>query len=54
VGDIRLLVSNDLAENTRHLTVDVGKFLFFFRHLKADADLWNGIRVGRGFPKVAD
>lgn len=52
--DLRLLVSKDLARNTRELQLDVGKFLYFFRHLRAYAVLSNGAKVGRGFPRLAD
>jgi len=52
--DIQLLVSEDLARYARDLQVDVRKFLFFFRYLRADAVLWNGLCIGRGGPRVSD
>ena len=47
-GDIQLLVSEELARYTKHLQVDVKKFLFLFPYLRANAELLNGLRLGRG------
>ena len=47
-GEVRLLVSRDLALQARRLKVEVRKFLFFFPYLRADAELQNGVVIGRG------
>ena len=40
------MVSPDLARYSRQLTVDLNQFLFF-RHLKAVAELSNGLVLGK-------
>ena len=40
------MVSPDLAKHSRHLLVDLKEF-WFFRHLKAEAELANGLVLGR-------
>ena len=52
--DVLLLVSKDLIRYSRRIRVDVKKFLFFFPYLRADAELQNGVVIGRGFPRVAE
>lgn len=47
-------MSKDLAQHARNLQVDLGKFLFFFPQLKANAELVNGAHLGRGLPRAAD
>ena len=49
-----MLVSKDLAQHARNLQVGLGRFLFFFPQLKANAVLVNGAHLGRGLPQVAD
>jgi hypothetical protein len=44
---IELLVSAELATNTRHLSIDLRRFLVF-RNLKAAAQLHNGLELGHG------
>ena len=44
---IELLVSQELASNTRHLSIDL-KRLLVFRNLKAVAQLHNGLELGHG------
>jgi hypothetical protein len=41
-----LLVSPDLAKHSRHLSIDLKRFLFF-RNLKAVAELSNGLVLGQ-------
>jgi hypothetical protein len=43
---LELMVSPDLARHSRQLTVDLTQFLFF-RHLKAVAELSNGLVLGK-------
>ena len=43
---VELLVSPDLAKNSRQLSVELKEF-WFFRHLKAEAELSNGLVLGR-------
>ena len=54
VEDISLLVSKELAQYTRHLRLDLRRFLFFSRYLRADAELWDGAHVAKGFPQTGD
>ena len=49
-----MLVSKDLVQHARNLRVGLGRFLFFFPQLKANAELVNGAHLGRGLPQVAD
>ncbi len=52
--DISLLVSKELSQYTRHLRLDLRRFLFFSRYLRADAELWDGAHVAKGFPQTGD
>ena len=52
--DVLLLVSKDLTRYARRIRVEVRKFLFFFPYLRADAELQNGVVIGRGFPRMAE
>jgi len=52
-GDVRLLVSRDLMRYARRIRVEVRRFLFFFPYLRADAELQNGVIIGRGSPRMA-
>jgi hypothetical protein len=47
-------VSKGLLPYTRRLRVDVRKFLRLFPYLRADAELLNGVIIGRGFPRAAE
>ena len=47
-GDVEILISKELVRNATDVQVDVGRFLFFFRNLRAEAELYNGLRLGRG------
>ena len=49
-----MLISRDLAQQAVRLQVDIRRFLFLFRYLRADADLRNGLRIGRGFPRTSE
>lgn len=51
-GDTKILVPEDLAEYAKVLRVDVRTFLFLFRHIRAEIELYNGLRIGRGFPQL--
>ena len=53
-GDVRLLVSKGLIRYARSIRLEVRKFLFFFPYLRADAELQNGMIIGRGFPRMAE
>ena len=46
---VELLVSPDLAQHSRHLTINLRRFLFF-RNLKAVAQLTNGLVLGERAP----
>ncbi len=43
---VELLVSPNLAKHSRQLSVELKEF-WFFRHLKAEAELTNGLVLGR-------
>ncbi len=43
---VELLVAPDLAKYSRELRVDLKQF-WFLRHLKAEAELTNGLVLGR-------
>ena len=47
-GDIQILISKELAQKATEVQVDVGTFLFFFRNLRAEVELNDGLRLGRG------
>ena len=52
-GDIRVLVSKDLADYASQVHIDTGTMLWFFHFLKADADLPDGLRISRGLPRAS-
>ena len=54
LGNISLLVSKELAHYARHLQLDLKRFLFFSRYLRADAELWDGAHIAKGFPQTGD
>lgn len=47
-GDIQLLISRELAQKATNVRVDVGRSLFLFRNIRAEVELSNGLRLGRG------
>ena len=47
-GDIQLLISKELAQKATDVQLEVGRFLFLFRNLRAEVELLNGLRLGRG------
>ncbi len=47
-GDIQRLLPKEQARKATAIHLDVGRFLFVVRNLRAEVDLSNGLRLGPG------